>query len=316
MRTRNAAWQIAPDGSGHKYPADIPFQLKLLRMVGRQTWIPHGQHWLLTKIWDPDSEKNFIFEVDFFGMRYQGDMAQYCDWKVFAYGCSTYSELSLLKDLAGEMRRRRGGVVFFEIGANIGHHTLFMAPRVDSVIAVEPFVDNRKLIQQKLAMNHLSNVQLLPYALGARDETLKYYPGGAVNSGTGTFMPLDIGTYQEPIEVEVRNGDALCRERNVPRIDLMKVDAEGFERFVLQGLAERIHADRPLVLLELSAPPRESFGSEARLKELFWDGAVYAEVSGREGRDYTLRPFNYATAPETLIAPPEWADFINSRIQN
>lgn len=177
MRTRNAAWQIAPDGSGHKYPADIPFQLKLLRMVGRQTWIPHGQHWLLTKIWDPDSEKNFIFEVDFFGMRYQGDMAQYCDWKVFAYGCSTYSELSLLKDLAGEMRRRRGGVVFFEIGANIGHHTLFMAPRVDSVIAVEPFVDNRKLIQQKLAMNHLSNVQLLPYALGARDETLKYYPG-------------------------------------------------------------------------------------------------------------------------------------------
>ena len=123
-------------------------------------------------------------------MRYQGDMAQYLDWKVFAYGCSTYCELSLLKALANEVRSRRGEVMFFDIGANIGHHTLFMAPNADHVIAFEPFADNRKLIEQKVAMNRLNNVQILPYALGAKDEKLQYYPGGAVNSGTGTFMPI------------------------------------------------------------------------------------------------------------------------------
>jgi FkbM family methyltransferase len=249
-------------------------------------------------------------------MRYQGDMALYIDWKVFAYGCSTYCELSLLKALANEVRSRRGDVVFLDNGANVGHHTLFMAPNADRVIAFEPFADNRKLIEQKIAMNHLSNVQVLPYALGAKDEKLQYHPGGAVNSGTGTFMPIDIGTYQDPIEIQVRNGDGLCREFNLPRVDLMKVDVEGFEPFVFQGLKERIHKDRPPVLTEMTDRSREGFGSEAGMKELFWDGAIFAEVHGREGHDYSLRPLHYATAGEILIVPPEWADFVSSRLRN
>ena len=285
-------------------------------MVGKQTWIPRGQHWVMCKLWDPDSENSFIFEVDFFGMRYQGDLAQFADWKVFGYGCSSYCELSLLKTLADEIRSRRSEVMFFDVGANVGHHTLFMASNADRVIAFEPFADIRKLIEQKIAMNRLTNVQVLPYALGETEETLKYYPGGAVNSGTGTFMPQEIGTYQEPIEVQVRNGDAVCMEHNLPRIDLMKVDVEGFEPFVFRGFAGRIHKDRPPILTELTDRSREGFGSEAGLRELFWEGAVLAEVRGREGHDYTLSPFHYATAAEFLIAPPEWAEFIHTRMRN
>src|SRR5277367_3312979 len=161
MRTRNAAWKIAPDGSGHKHPSEFPLRLRLFRMVGKQTWIPRGQHWVMCKLWDPDSENSFIFEVDFFGMRYQGDLAQFADWKVFGYGCSSYCELSLLKTLADEIRSRRSEVMFFDVGANVGHHTLFMASNADRVIAFEPFADIRKLIEQKIAMNRLTNVQVL-----------------------------------------------------------------------------------------------------------------------------------------------------------
>ena len=315
MRIKGAAWKIAPDGSGYKYP-NVPFRLRLMRMVGRQTWIPKGQHWILTKIWDPDSEQNFIFEVDFFGKRYQGDMAQFVDWKVFAYGCSNYSELAILRDLAAEIRKQRGRVVFFDIGANIGHHTLFMASHADEVIAFEPFAEIRRLIEQKIAMNGLTNVRILPFALGAHDEVQKYYPGGAVNSGTGTFMPEEMGTYQEPIEVQVRNGDAICAEYNLPPVDLMKIDVEGFEPLVFSGFAGRLHRDRPPVLMELNDRSRAGFGSEAGLRKLFWDGAVYAEVYGREGREYVLRPFRYPTAGEILVVPPELANFVNARIRH
>src|SRR5271157_2999804 len=112
--TRNAAWKIAPDGSGHKYP-DVPLRLRLMRVVGRQTWIPRLRNQILRSIWDPDSEKSFIFEVDFFGKRYQGDLAQWIDWKVFAYGSHAYCELAVLRDLAEEIRWRRSKVVFFDI---------------------------------------------------------------------------------------------------------------------------------------------------------------------------------------------------------
>ena len=43
----------------------------------------------------------------------------------------------------------------------------------------------------------------------------------------------------------------------------MKVDVEGFEPFVFQGLKERIHKDRPPVLTEMTDRSREGFGSEA-----------------------------------------------------
>ena len=288
--------------------------MRLMRMLGRQTWIPKGQHWILTKIWDPDSEENFQFEVDFFGKRYQGDMAQYVDWKVFAYGCSSYSELSLIRDLAGELRKRRAEIVFFDVGANVGHHTLFMASLADQVIAFEPSLENCRLIDQKVSMNGLRNVKVFPVALGDKDEIQKYFPGGAVNSGTGTFMPEEIGTYQHPIDVQIRSGDGFCAAHNLPAIDLLKVDVEGFEPLVFRGLAARIHRDRPPVLTELTERSRAGFGSEAGLKKLFWDGAVYAEVCGREGCGYTLRPFRYANAGEALIVPPEWADFVNARL--
>jgi FkbM family methyltransferase len=314
MRIKAASWKVAPDGSGYKYP-NVPLRLRLMRMVGRQTWMPKGQHWLLTKIWDPDSERNFIFEVDFFGKRYQGDMAQFLDWKVFAYGCSSYCELALLKDMAAEIQSQRGRVVFFDIGANIGHHTLFMASHADEVIAFEPFAEIRRLIEQKIAMNGLTNVKVLPFALGAQDEMQKYYPGGAVNSGTGTFMPEEIGTYQEPIDVHVRNGDALCSAGNLPPIDLMKVDVEGFEPLVFSGLANRLHQDRPPVLMELNDRSRAGFGSEAGLRKAFWDNAIYVEVVGRQGCGYTLRPFHYPSAEEILVTPPEWAGFVQARMR-
>ena len=314
MRIKSAAWKIAPDGTGHKYPHDVPMRLRLMRIVGKQTWIPRGQHWLLTRIWDPDSEKNFVFEVDFFGKRYQGDMAQYVDWKVFAYGCSTYCELALLRDLAAEMRRRRGGVAFFDIGANVGHHTLFMTSHADEVIAFEPFGDIRRLIEQKLAMNGVNNVKLFPFALGEKTEVQTYYPGGAVNSGTGTFMPEEIGTYQQPVSVEVKRGDEICEGSQLPRIDVMKVDVEGFEPLVFRGFADRLKRDRPVVMTELTDRSRSGFGSEEGLRRMFWDGAEYVEVCGREGHGYTLRPFNYATAGEFLIVPPEWAAFVRARM--
>jgi FkbM family methyltransferase len=315
MRTKGAAWKIAPDGSGQKYP-DVPLRLRLLRMMGKQTWIPRGQHWLLCRIWDVDSEKSFTFDVDFFGKRYQGDMAQWVDWKVFAYGCSNYNELSLLRDLAAEIRRQRSKVVFFDIGANVGHHTLFMASHADQVIAFEPFADICRLIEQKIAMNKLSNVRLFPVALGVNDEVKKYHPGGAVNSGTGTFMPEEIGTYQEPIDVQVRNGDALCAEYDLPRIDLIKIDVEGFEPLVFQGLAGRIHEERPPILSELTDRSRSGFGSESAMRAMFWDGAVFAAVWGREGRSYSLRPFHYTTSGEFLVVPPEWGDFVHARMRS
>lgn len=294
---------------------EFPMRLKLLRWTGKQTWIPRGHDWLLRKIWHPDAGRHFPFEVDFFGMRYAGDLVRFVDWKVFAYGSHASSELTLLEALATEIRNKRGHVFFFDVGANVGHHTLFMANKSDAVLAFEPFVPLQKLIRQRIELNHLDHVRVIPFALGEGDAVQSYYPGDVVNPGTGTFKPdADESDRRAPVSLTIRNGDDLCEELNLPQIDLLKVDVEGFEPLVFRGLKERIQRDRPAILTEFSAKSRAGYASEDAFRKSWWEGAVFAEVCGRNGRVFELKPFVYDKTEEVLIVPPELAHFVNDRL--
>jgi FkbM family methyltransferase len=262
-------------------------------------------------LWNPESGRSFPFEVDFFGTRYRGNLSHFVDWLVFAYGASSYEELTLLQALTAELRKTQKEITFFDIGANVGHHSLFMSKYVDEIIAFEPFPLLQAKFQEKLALNHLTNVRVIPYALGDEDDVQYYYPGGGTNSGAGTFLPEENVAYGEPIEISIRNGDRLFSELDLPPIDLMKIDVEGFEPLVFRGLAGRIQRDRPPILMELNERSRSDFGSEEGFRKNFWEGAVIAEVSSRRpGCAHELKPFCYQATTECLVVPPEMADFV------
>lgn len=292
----------------------LPARLKLLRWLGKQTWIPHGQDRLLRSIWSPDTGEHFLFEVDFFGLRYRGDLARFIDWVIFTYRSYSYCELCLLDALSKEIRTQRGSLHFIDVGANVGQHSLFMSGRADQVYSFEPVKSTCTVLEQQIRLNNLSNVRVSPYALGASDEMMKFHPGKANNSGIGTFVPEPNVEYKDPIDLQIRKGDDLLDEVGCPRVDLLKVDVEGFEEFVFRGLNRHIFADRPAVLSELSDRSREHFGSEEELGKLFWDGAVFADVSGRQGCSYVLKPFRFAETREMLIVPPELGGFVQSQM--
>lgn len=296
------------------FATELPLRLKILRWIGHQKWMTYGQDFLLRMLYDPDSEKHFNFEVDFFGLRYRGDLAHFLDWVVFCYGAAPMNELILLRDLAVYLKAARSIIAFFDVGANVGHHSLFMSPIADRIISFEPIAGLRELIVKKIALNHLGNVEIVPFALGLSDQELDFYPSLTVNSGTGSFIQRSDWHDGKSIKLPVRNGDKLFERLSLPRIDLMKIDVEGFEPFVLQGLAHRIRDDRPAILMEMSDQGRNGFGSENGLRSLLYDDAVIADVTGRAGREYKLVDFDYATSREAVIVPPEMADFINSRM--
>lgn len=291
-------------------------RLKLARWLGHQTWLPRGQDRLLRAILPPDQRKSVLFEVNFFGQKYRGDLAEYIDWAVFCYGSYCSTELSLLRAVTSHLRRRRSGatIQFVDVGANVGHHTLFMAGLVDHVLAFEPFPFLHPFIEEKIALNGLKNVSLVPVALGDRDQILDYYPGGGSNSGIGSFV-LDADKDQgQVVRLPVKRGDSLFDDRELGRIDIMKVDVEGFEPFVFWGLADHIKRNKPIILTEMSEKSRSSFGSQAAFVESFYDGAKFAEVTGRHGQDFVLRPFVYEASREVVILPPDLHDFLKNKI--
>jgi hypothetical protein len=47
-------------------------------------------------------------------------------------------------------------------------------------------------------------------------------------------------------------GDDFMKASAVPRVDFIKIDVEGFERYVIEGLSETMARDKPAVILELN----------------------------------------------------------------
>jgi len=297
-------------------PSEFPPILKAMRWLGRQNWIPRGRQRLLALLWDPYREKHFPFEVDFFGRRYRGDLAHSIDWMVLVYGSYAYFELSLLKELTLSFKHGQQRVNFFDIGANKGNHTLFMADIADRVFAFEPFPGVLAAIDDKVSLNGLTNVQVIRTALGDVDSDLSYFPGAGGNPGKGTFISNPGSGFHEPVTLPVRNGDRLFDELGLPQLDIVKLDVEGYEAFVLRGLSSHLNRDRPAIVMEWSAMSRRTVTSESDFRSLFYDDAVFAEVRGRPGCPFRLRPFEYSTTHELLVLPAERAGFIQDRLRH
>jgi FkbM family methyltransferase len=278
---------------------------RLLRPIGRQRLIDRGKIGLIHRLAAPERLPSWRFEVDFFGYRYAGDIANWVDWNVYFAGAYEPGELAFLAAAARAVRAVRGAVHYVDVGANVGHHALFMAAHAERVTAFEPFPRVAEEIRRKIAANGLAHLALHPVGLGDADAELPMELPDAANLGTASFAAdqpgrgarARIGT------LPVRRGDALFEREKLPRIDMLKVDVQGFEAKVFAGLAERLRADRPVVVTELSGADRSGFGTAQAFRDaLYPDHRLFTLRHGARG--YRLVPFDLAAA-DVVVVPAE-----------
>jgi FkbM family methyltransferase len=137
------------------------------------------------------------------------------------------------------------GVVFVDIGANIGYYTLLAASRIGQegkVIAFEPSDNNCVLLRRSLRANGFDNVELYPHAVADVERTVGLdmdFSNGQISLGD----PLT-STYQ----VQAVTLDEFLKDE--PRIDIIKMDIEGAEWLALQGMHQLIQRHRPAIFTE------------------------------------------------------------------
>jgi FkbM family methyltransferase len=223
----------------------------VMQTLGRQEWLRFGVRDRLIRLaHDPDRCSPEGFTVPFFGARYSGNFDTFIDWSVYYYGAYAKEELRLLDDFLGTMN----DPVFMDVGANIGHHTLFAAMRSKRVFAFEPFKAVADKLKHKLKENQVSNVTLLDCALGEQNEEASYTMPVGHNTGTGSFASVKDGG--EVLSLPIRVGDEVVDEQHIASLDFIKIDTEGFEPFVLKGLAGTLNRCRPLVFFEWTQDER------------------------------------------------------------
>ncbi len=166
---------------------------------------------------------------------------QYVGRSFKEYGEFSEGELKLFTHFV-----RKGSVVL-DIGANIGAHTVPLARLVGPegvVVAFEPQPVLYRILSANLLLNSVTNTLTYGMALGdtvgeCRIPVLDY------------SQPFNFGGLAMDM---VEDGEAVPLGRlddfNLPRVNFIKIDVEGFEAKVLAGAAQTIERCRPIMYIE------------------------------------------------------------------
>ena len=284
---------------------------QLLRFLGHQHWL-RGRDRILRTFSHPDHQKPSPFVTDFFGKSYSGNLANFIDWSVFYCGAFQLHEVRLLAAIADALRAEGKPVNFFDVGANIGHHSLFMSDHADRVFSFEPYSVVRSEMERKLNHAHIDNVTIFPVALGDLNENGNFHPPTGANQGTGTLsnnLPDNAST--EVLSVPVVRGDDFFAANHLPPITLLKIDVEGFEAKALAGMRETIRRDRPPIFVEIQHDHSNGSSSHrgATIRDLLYPDHVIFEVGELHGQ-YKLNPFLTGNTEEALVLPVELTGLI------
>jgi len=170
----------------------------------------------------------------------------------------------------------RSGTTVLDIGANIGYYTVQAATLVGPhgrVVAVEPQPAMRHELAANLALNQLSNVLIVPYALSDRAETVSFCVPTAGQEAMGSLRFNARFKTDCEIQVETRSLDEVLESANCSRVDLVKMDAEGAELLIVRG-ATRLFSgpNKPCVVFEAREENCAPFGYQVfDLLKAFWD---------------------------------------------
>jgi FkbM family methyltransferase len=144
-----------------------------------------------------------------------------------------------------------------DIGAYLGVYSILAAKLgCRKILAIEPNSSNFSQLQRNLYLNGLSDsVQTHQVALGSESKSVSIItPRGRPNSSGSQIenspTGRELGSWVVESEVKMVTLDSLLREETA-RISLVKIDAEGFELFILQGARETLESSGPAIIIEL-----------------------------------------------------------------
>jgi FkbM family methyltransferase len=177
-----------------------------------------------------------------FGCRVGLDLGDYIQRSIYL-GVFEPSESAQVR------RYLKPGMTFADVGANVGYYTLLAAAavgRAGRVLAFEPSPYAFGRLAEAVSRNGLSNVRAVPFGLGEAEGTRLLAMPEAPGNHTPSMVPRGEG---RPLEVAVRRLDDCLAEWRVERVDLMKLDVEGFEPNVVEGALGYITRGRVGALL-------------------------------------------------------------------
>lgn len=146
------------------------------------------------------------------------------------------------------LKPKKGDVVL-DVGAHVGKYALKLSKEVGEeglVVALEPHPETFKALARGAALSPFKNLILLNVAAWNEERRLCLFIGE--RAGTHS-LKRDFGL--GCIEVQAKPLDKILKELGVKRVDWVKIDVEGAELEVLEGMEDALKRYHPKIVIEV-----------------------------------------------------------------
>jgi len=172
----------------------------------------------------------------------------------------------------------RSGETAYDIGANVGFHTLLCAKVVGAggrVMAFEPFPRNVGILKRHLRMNAIDNVTVVEAAISESNGQVWFSAPADLHGSMGHIA-------------EHESSGTICVNTlaldgsGFPAPSFIKMDVEGHELLALQGMRNILLTSRPVLVIERSPA---SFGEVEKFlaQAGYQSNLLLGDASSRSG---------------------------------
>jgi hypothetical protein len=146
--------------------------------------------------------------------------------------------------------------------------------------------------------------------LGDKNETLDFMIPPGSNLGMGRFFKNTTKTGCPQEKRALVNADEYIAGLNLERIDIIKIDVEDFEKYLVLGLQETLKKYRPTVIMEFTLETQRKFRDKNELlsflpgykvSEIIWDRSVLVLFNNER---YRKIDFEFLGGFKNLLCEP------------
>ena len=209
----------------------------------------------------------------------------------------------------------RPGMVLFDVGGHVGQYSLVgsrLVGETGSVHSFEPDPRTFAWLKSNVDANHLANVHPNQMALAGEDGEKEFFFATPKDIGSNSLSKPSNFSGRTAI-VRCMTIDGYMREHGLTRVDMMKIDVEGAESFVLAGASSILAgSDKPLIVIEFEEARQKAFGNSCEKLGAFLRGHGYElyRIGAAPFAEYAPIP-NDAPSFNILAVPPEKSALIS-----
>lgn len=277
----------------------------------RQTPFPYGR-WRLIRCLLPELGENGHdlgerLVHTRYGFKFNADLGDWLGQYVYLTGVYEPPTARVIAELL------EPGETFIDVGANSGFFTLLASKRVGPagrLLSFEPVPSMYKRLLENISINGMNNVSVQNVALANAEGALAMFEGPEGHKGISSLRQI----HDSSATLQVKTLPLDSFSNTITSVKLIKIDVEGAEQLVLEGMTNILNKHHPYLVIEITDEYLHAFGHTAagladfliefgyRMYKIGAEGLVSMKPDQAADDDQFNALFAYKPVPESLLA--------------